>query len=100
MGKNRGICPSSLRSSAFAPEPFQYTHGANEPNLVSFEMPILWGQNDPFFTVDGAKAFQRDLPKAELHVLAGGHYALEEYGQLIADEMTRFLSNQERNAAR
>src|SRR5579872_2401054 len=52
---------------------------------------ILWGQNDPFFTVEGAKAFQRDLPKAELHLLAGGHFALEEYSQLIADEMTQFL---------
>ena len=27
---------------------------------------ILWGKNDPFFTVEGAKAYQRDLPKAEL----------------------------------
>jgi pimeloyl-ACP methyl ester carboxylesterase len=53
---------------------------------------ILWGQNDPFFTVEGAKAFQRDLPKAELHLLAGGHFALEEYSQLIADEMTLFLA--------
>lgn len=61
---------------------------------------ILWGQNDPFFTVEGAKAFQRDLPKAELHLLAGGHFALEEHSQLIADEMTRFLTNAERNAAR
>jgi pimeloyl-ACP methyl ester carboxylesterase len=61
---------------------------------------ILWGQNDPFFTVEGAKAFQRDLPKAELHLLDGGHFALEEYSQLIADEMTRFLNKAERKAAR
>ncbi len=60
---------------------------------------ILWGENDPFFTVAGAKAFQRDLPKAELRLLAGGHMALEEYSQLIADEMTRFMSNAERKAA-
>ena len=60
---------------------------------------ILWGQNDPFFTVEGAKAFQRDLPKAELHLLAGGHFALEEHSQLIADEMTRFLNSAEKKAA-
>lgn len=116
---------------------FQYTHGVNEPSLVSpdswtfdqhfLDRPgndaiqldlfhdypsnvalydrwheyfrksqprtlILWGQNDPFFTVAGARAFERDLPKAELHLLAGGHFALEEHSQLIADEMTRFLS--------
>ncbi len=41
-------------------------------------MLIVWGQNDPFFTVAGAKAFQRDLPKAELHLLDAGHFALEE----------------------
>lgn len=63
-------------------------------------MLIVWGQNDPFFTVDGAKAFQRDLPKAELHLLDGGHFALEEFSQEIADHMTRFLSDVERKAAR
>jgi pimeloyl-ACP methyl ester carboxylesterase len=62
-------------------------------------MLIVWGQNDPFFTVDGAKAFLRDLPKAELHLLDGGHFALEEYSQAIADHVTRFLSGAERKAA-
>jgi hypothetical protein len=32
------------------------------------------------------------LPKAELHLLDGGHFALEEYSQEIADHITRFLS--------
>ncbi len=32
---------------------------------------IVWGQNDPFFTPEGAKAFLRDLPDAELHLLEG-----------------------------
>lgn len=27
---------------------------------------IVWGRNDPFFTVQGAQAFLRDLPQAEL----------------------------------
>lgn len=61
---------------------------------------IVWGQNDPFFTVEGAKAFLRDIPKAELHLLPGGHFALEEHGQVIADQMTRFLNNGETNKAR
>ena len=62
-------------------------------------MLIVWGQNDPFFTVAGAKAFQRDLPKAELHLLDGGHFALEEYSQEIADHVTRFLSSASKCAA-
>lgn len=61
---------------------------------------IVWGQNDPFFTVEGAKAFQRDLPKSELHLLDGGHFALEEYSQVIADEITRFLTDTKTEAAR
>src|SRR5579864_5376320 len=53
---------------------------------------IVWGKNDPFFTVEGAKAFQRDLPKAELHLLDTGHFALEEEGAFIADQIRRFAS--------
>jgi pimeloyl-ACP methyl ester carboxylesterase len=54
-------------------------------------MLIVWGRNDPFFAVEGARSFQRDLPKAELHLLDGGHFALEEHSQAIADHMARFL---------
>jgi pimeloyl-ACP methyl ester carboxylesterase len=55
-------------------------------------MLIVWGQNDPFFTVAGAKAFQRDLPKAELHLLDAGHFALEEASDFIAERITAFLT--------
>jgi pimeloyl-ACP methyl ester carboxylesterase len=53
---------------------------------------ILWGKNDPFFTVEGAKAYQRDLPKAELHLLDTGHFALGEEGDFIAERIKAFLS--------
>ena len=62
-------------------------------------MLIVWGQNDPFFTVAGVKAFQRDLPKAELHLLDGGHFALEEYSQEVAEHITRFLNSASQKAA-
>ena len=52
---------------------------------------IVWGQNDPFFTVEGAKAFLKDLPKAELHLLDTGHFALEEEVVFIADQVRDFL---------
>src|SRR5262249_18155638 len=41
-------------------------------------MLIVWGKNDPFFTVEGAKAYKRDLPNAELHFIDTGHFALED----------------------
>jgi pimeloyl-ACP methyl ester carboxylesterase len=52
---------------------------------------IVWGANDPFFTVEGARAFQRDLPGAELHLLDTGHFALEEEGDFIAAKIREFL---------
>ena len=38
-----------------------------------------------------AKAYQRDLPKAELHLLDTGHFALEEEGDFIAERIKAFL---------
>jgi len=55
-------------------------------------MLIVWGKNDPFFTVEGAKAYQRDLPKAELHFLDTGHFALEDSCGFIAERMREFLA--------
>jgi pimeloyl-ACP methyl ester carboxylesterase len=55
-------------------------------------MLIVWGKNDPFFTVEGAKAYQRDLPKAELHLIDTGHFALEDSSSFIAQRMHEFLS--------
>jgi pimeloyl-ACP methyl ester carboxylesterase len=59
---------------------------------------IVWGQNDPFFTVEGAKAFLTDLPKAELHLLDTGHFALEEKSLYIADRILEFLIRTNRKA--
>jgi pimeloyl-ACP methyl ester carboxylesterase len=55
-------------------------------------MLILWGKNDPFFTIEGARAYQRDLPNAELHLIDTGHFALEEFSDFIAERMRKFLS--------
>ena len=55
-------------------------------------MLILWGKNDPFFTVEGAKAYKRDLPNAELHLIDTGHFALEDSSAFIAERMRKFLS--------
>jgi pimeloyl-ACP methyl ester carboxylesterase len=55
-------------------------------------MLIVWGQNDPFFTVEGAKAYLRDLPQAELHLLDTGHFALEEEAEFISEKIHEFLS--------
>jgi pimeloyl-ACP methyl ester carboxylesterase len=38
---------------------------------------VVWGKNDPFFTVEAAKGYLNDVPEAELHLLDTGHFALE-----------------------
>jgi len=55
-------------------------------------MLILWGKNDPFFTVEGANAYRRDLPNAELHLIDTGHFALDDFGGLIAERIRKFLA--------
>lgn len=52
---------------------------------------VVWGRNDPFFTVEGAKAYARDIPGTETHILETGHFALEEEAPRIADLMLDFL---------
>ncbi len=51
---------------------------------------IVWGRNDPFFSEAGARAYQRDLPKAELHLYDTGHFALEEEAADIAARIIAF----------
>jgi pimeloyl-ACP methyl ester carboxylesterase len=50
-----------------------------------------WGKHDPAFIPAGARAYQRDLPKAEVHFLDTGHFALETHAREIADLLIPFL---------
>ncbi len=54
---------------------------------------IVWGKNDKIFPEAGAHPYLRDLPKAEIHILDSGHFALEdrlsEMAPLIRDFFDR-----------
>ena len=52
---------------------------------------IVWGKNDVIFPAEGAHPYLRDLPKAELHLLDTGHFALEENGDEIARLIRSFM---------
>ncbi|MFO1057465.1 MAG: alpha/beta hydrolase [Dongiaceae bacterium] len=56
-----------------------------------FPTLIVWGRNDPIFTVQGAEAFRTDLPKAEIHYLDAGHFALETDAAAIAGYIREFM---------
>jgi pimeloyl-ACP methyl ester carboxylesterase len=49
---------------------------------------IMWGPQDGYMPEASARAYLRDLPKAELHLLDGGHWLLET-NLLEAVDLTR-----------
>ena len=53
---------------------------------------VVWGRNDPSFIAAGGEAYKRDLPKAEIHLLDAGHFALDEKNDQIATLMLEFLA--------
>jgi pimeloyl-ACP methyl ester carboxylesterase len=57
------------------------------------QVPLLaaWGKNDVIFVPPGAEAFKRDLPKAEIHLLDGGHFLEESNTKEIAELILSFL---------
>ncbi|WP_431265974.1 alpha/beta fold hydrolase [Roseateles chitinivorans] len=80
-----------------------YSYGTNPPLYPSWQayfrkhqppMLIVWGKNDKIFPAAGAHPYLRDLPKAELHLLDTGHFALEEDGATIVALMKDFLARQ------
>jgi pimeloyl-ACP methyl ester carboxylesterase len=55
---------------------------------------IVWGRNDVIFPAEGAHAYLRDLPYAEMHLLDTGHFALEDKGDEIAKLVREFLNRE------
>ena len=55
---------------------------------------IFWGQDDIFFTREGGEAFLRDLPRAEMHRLESGHFAVEDCLGTIVDKMLAFYARE------
>jgi pimeloyl-ACP methyl ester carboxylesterase len=58
------------------------------------QVPLLavWGRNDQIFGPAGARAFADDLPKAEIHLLDGGHFLLESALDEVTDLIRPFLA--------
>jgi pimeloyl-ACP methyl ester carboxylesterase len=52
---------------------------------------IVWGKNDKIFPAAGAGPYLHDLPKAELHLLDTGHFALEDKLDVMAPMIHQFL---------
>ncbi len=51
---------------------------------------IFWGQDDIFFTPAGGEAYLTYVPRAEMHRLRAGHFAVEDCLTYIVENMRRF----------
>ena len=52
---------------------------------------IVWGKYDPVFDIAEVAALKNDLPKAEIHILDGGHFVLDKSLNEVAKFMRHFL---------
>jgi len=65
-----------------------------EGKLAALGVPalLLWGEDDPFAPVAGARRLEAELPGARLQVLAGaGHFVYDEQPEATAAAVTAFL---------
>ena len=58
----------------------------HQPRLL-----VLWGKYDLSFDPSEPEAYRRDVPKAEVHVLDAGHFALDTAADEIATLVRAFM---------
>jgi pimeloyl-ACP methyl ester carboxylesterase len=59
---------------------------------------IIWGKYDAFFSVNEAQCYRRDLPNAHIHVIDGGHKALETNFDEVLTLVENFLMSTPHNS--
>lgn len=53
---------------------------------------VIWGIHDKFFSVEGAKAYSKDLKKVETHLIDGSHFLLELHSDKAAKLIAKFIN--------
>ena len=53
---------------------------------------VIWGKYDLSFDLSEPEAYRRDVPKAEVHVLDAGHFALDTAADQIAQLVRGFMT--------
>jgi pimeloyl-ACP methyl ester carboxylesterase len=59
---------------------------ATQPRLL-----VLWGKYDPSFDLSEPESYRRDVPKAEVHILDAGHFALDTAPDQIEELIRGFM---------
>ena len=85
---------SGRRSSSIA----RWTSRSSKPwqgKLAELGVPtlLLWGAEDPFAPLAGARRFEREIPGAHLVAIEGaGHFVIDEQPERCIAEITGFLT--------
>lgn len=81
-----GLLAGLKANRAWFPQHRAYLREHRPPTL------IVWGPHDGYMPEKSARAYLRDLPDAELHLLDGGHWLLETNLDEIVALVRYFLS--------
>jgi pimeloyl-ACP methyl ester carboxylesterase len=60
----------------------------NQPRLL-----VIWGKYESSFDPSEPESYRRDVPKAEVHIVDGGHFALDTADDEIAAYVRNFLGS-------
>lgn len=81
-----GLIAGLKENRAWFPQHRKYLSEHRPPTL------IVWGPQDHYMPEASARAYLRDLPEAELHLLDGGHWLLETHLDEVVPLMRDFLT--------
>lgn len=82
-----GLMEGLQQNLQWMPEAQAYLREHQPPTL------LVWGPQDGYMPEASAKAYLRDLPNADLHLLDGGHWLLETHLDEVVTRLRQFLSN-------
>jgi len=80
------VCGWPDRTSVDAYPKWQAWMREKQPRLL-----MIWGKYELSFDPSEPEAYRRDVPKAEVHIVNGGHFALDTAADQIAQLVRSFM---------
>jgi pimeloyl-ACP methyl ester carboxylesterase len=57
---------------------------------------VIWGKYEASFDPSEPEAYRRDVPQAEVHIVDGGHFALDTAANEIAMLLDQFMKKRKK----
>ena len=54
---------------------------------------VIWGKYELSFDASEPESYHKDVPNAEVHIVDGGHFALDTAADAIAALMKEFMAS-------